>query len=352
MTILTMSYHGSFQNGFKRSSLTTSFLQGEATKRLSDQFRLKMQGSFKPRDVYRQLLYISSEKTSINNVSNKFKRHNTKFMCRTSMETHVGKMAKIEYLLQKQESLLGKGIFERILGRNKAYDFAIDFHDVPYYGKIVDENVEYIVRSKAKKGTTKFYRYASLSCLKKNKHLTLSVIPVKKGEKKPDTLEHLLSAVDHFNLRVKCLFLDREFYAVKTLQYLYSTGLPFIMPAVRKGKSGGIRKFEKGNKSYSARYLLGAAKFEIPIHVIVFYEKGRKEKHGRNYRMFTSNNIDWPPKKIATQYKKRFGIESSYRQLNMLKAMTTSRKPGLRYLYVLLAFMLCNIWMVRPLLSK
>ena len=91
-------------------------------------------------------------------------------------------------------------------------------------------------------------------------------------------------------------------------------------------------------------YPLGAEKFEIPIHVVVSYEKGRKEKHGRSYRMLTSNNIDWPAKKIAAQYKKRFGIESSYRQLNVLKAMTTSRDQGLRYLYVLLAFMLCNMW--------
>ena len=103
-------------------------------------------------------------------------------MGRTNMRHHTGKMTQINDLLQKQESLIGKEIVERILGKNKSYDFAIDFHDVPYYGEIVDENIEFVARSGAKKGTTKFYRYATLSCLKGKKHLTLSILPVKKGE--------------------------------------------------------------------------------------------------------------------------------------------------------------------------
>lgn len=40
----------------------------------------------------------------------------------------------------------------------------------------------------------------------------------------------------------------------------------------------------------------------------------------------------------------RFGIESSYRQLNQAKIKTSTRKDGQRLLFVACAFILRNIW--------
>jgi len=43
-------------------------------------------------------------------------------------------------------------------------------------------------------------------------------------------------------------------------------------------------------------------------------------------------------------YRQRFGIESSYRQMNQVRARTTSRNPVIRLLLVGLAFVMFNLY--------
>jgi putative transposase len=49
-------------------------------------------------------------------------------------------------------------------------------------------------------------------------------------------------------------------------------------------------------------------------------------------------------KYIHEDYRKRFGIESSYRLKNLCRIKTTNKKPALRLLFVCLSFLLVNIW--------
>jgi hypothetical protein len=47
---------------------------------------------------------------------------------------------------------------------------------------------------------------------------------------------------------------------------------------------------------------------------------------------------------VYETYRKRFGIESSYRQLNECRIRTSTRNPLLRLLYVGIALLLRNVW--------
>ncbi|TBR56898.1 transposase, partial [Westiellopsis prolifica IICB1] len=47
---------------------------------------------------------------------------------------------------------------------------------------------------------------------------------------------------------------------------------------------------------------------------------------------------------IHQHYRKRFGIESSYRLKNLCRIRTTNKKPALRLLFVGISFLLVNIW--------
>ena len=59
---------------------------------------------------------------------------------------------------------------------------------------------------------------------------------------------------------------------------------------------------------------------------------------------FVIIHLDWSPKKVLQRYRRRFGIESSYRQLGRLRARTTSRNPALRFFLLGLALLLINVW--------
>lgn len=50
------------------------------------------------------------------------------------------------------------------------------------------------------------------------------------------------------------------------------------------------------------------------------------------------------PAQIFKLYRQRFGIESSYRQMNLVRARTSTRNPVIRLLLVGLAFVLFNLY--------
>lgn len=47
---------------------------------------------------------------------------------------------------------------------------------------------------------------------------------------------------------------------------------------------------------------------------------------------------------MVETYRRRFGIESSYRQINQARLRTSSRSPELRLLAVAIALLLRNLW--------
>lgn len=47
---------------------------------------------------------------------------------------------------------------------------------------------------------------------------------------------------------------------------------------------------------------------------------------------------------IHQDYRRRFGIESSYRLKNLCRIRTNNKKPVLRLLFVGISFILVNIW--------
>lgn len=58
-----------------------------------------------------------------------------------------------------------------------------------------------------------------------------------------------------------------------------------------------------------------------------------KTKHKqRKWLAFVLVNLDWNPQQVHRKYRRRFGIEASYRLLRQVKVLTNSRNPVLRFL--------------------
>ncbi len=222
--------------------------------------------------------------------------------------------------------------------------FAIDFTLIPYYGDA--ENDGDVVRTKAKKGTNNFFAYATVYTILRNKRYTLAVKHVRKGEKLTDVIDFLLGEVTGVALKIGRLYLDREFYTVDVINHLKARGVPFIIPCVARGKSGGIRALLNGRKSYSATYTMRSGKKEatFQVNVVARYYRGKWNRRGMEYFAFAVSGIDVLAGKTHKEYRRRFGIETSYRLMNAARARTTSRSPVLRLLYIAFSFLLMNLW--------
>ena len=123
--------------------------------------------------------------------------------------------------------------------------------------------------------------------------------------------------------------------------------IPFIMPAVIRGKQGGTRALLKGRKSYVTSYRLKSATYgevTCEMRVVCGYHKGIRGQHGIRYLVYIVHHVKVSLRQLPDYYRERFGIETSYRMKNHCRIRTTTKNPTLRLLFVALAFILVNLW--------
>ncbi|MBZ0285753.1 MAG: hypothetical protein K8L97_33800 [Anaerolineae bacterium] len=71
----------------------------------------------------------------------------------------------------------------------------------------------------------------------------------------------------------------------------------------------------------------------------------RPDKSGRKRRRwlaFVLVNLTWTTQQVYQKYRRRFGVECSYRLLRQVKVLTNSRNPALRFF--LLGLVTQNVW--------
>ena len=292
---------------------------------------------YSDREIIYHLINACTSQTTVNQVSKSNSKGPTEGAIR-----HRLRNLDVEGVQQALNQMLKNKVVETLPRRGLT--FAIDLVLIPFYGK--EENEGDTVRSKARQGTTWFFAYASIYVILNNKRYTLAVKYMRKGESLKDAIDFLLEEVEEAGFEVKVLYLDRQFFTVEVINYLQGEEIPFIMPCVLRGRSGGIRELFVGRESYSTQYTMrskeGEATFQV--NIAVKYSKGKYKRKGVKYFAYAAHSMDIPVQRIFNEYRKRFGIESSHKLMNAARARTTSKKPVLRLLYVGIGFLLMNIW--------
>lgn len=232
---------------------------------------------------------------------------------------------------------------------NRSYYVAMDLTLIPYHGKCYEEEKE-IVRSEAKSGTTHFHGYATASIVHHHQRYVLAVRFVEKGESMETIVTWLLNRLKSMGISIRCAYFDKGFCSVPVLKTLQRRKLRFILPIPVRGKSGGVRILFQA-ASRKTTYTFNSPKhgeLEVAAVVVKKYSKGRYKRKGARWFAYAVGRL---PKSIAPQqvfemYRQRFGIETSYRQMNQVRARTTSRQPVIRLLLVGLAFILFNLYIL------
>ena len=224
---------------------------------------------------------------------------------------------------------------------------AIDITEIPYHGQHEEED-ENIRRGRAKHGTTHFHCYATLCIVKNNKRYTLALTLMRRSDKARDVLQRLLERGQTLGLRLKRLYLDRGFDNNGVIAYLEQQSFPTIIPLTIRGKQGGTRALLKGRKSYQTTYARSSTRYGeqvLTVHVVCKYSKGRYGRQGVcHFAYVVIGKLKMLPHQVFEEYRRRFGIETSYRLMNIMRARTTSSSVSLRLFFVTLSFLLLNLW--------
>lgn len=81
------------------------------------------------------------------------------------------------------------------------------------------------------------------------------------------------------------------------------------------------------------------------VRTYTSHKRSKRKKRRATWLVFVVLNCNFNPKNIRNLYRKRFGIESSYRCMRQVRAWTTSRNGALRFLLISLSFILINLWL-------
>jgi Transposase DDE domain len=211
---------------------------------------------------------------------------------------------------------------------NKPLTLAADWHDEMYYG---DPNVEGVVGAMPKKGSCRAYRFATISVLHNGQRLTLAAVPML------DRcilwhVKHLLSRVFELGLTVKLLLLDRGYFSTALIRYLNESGVKFIMHMPWHGKPLEAGSDLHYTTTTHKRRVVEQASFRV----VAVQRKGKV--------LVFATNTSFGSRRLKKMFRKRWGIETSYRMIRLFLAKTTSKRYELRKLYFFLAVVLYNLW--------
>lgn len=227
---------------------------------------------------------------------------------------------------------------------------ALDLHQRPFYGK---KNTKGATRGKKKQGTRTFFAYATLAALTPWGRFTVGLLPTRPRMRLTTLVQGLLDQAEEAGVAIDRLLLDKGFYAAEVIDLLQRADVPFLMPALDKAATkhlydpktpvgfydyswkGALKRYDAKTKKQRRRGTL-----TVTVRGCV----ARHHKSGEPLVYATWGLVGWSPARVAKEYRRRFGIEASYRQLGQCLAVTSSRDERYRLLLVGVALLLCNLW--------
>lgn len=330
----------------KTKQVTAQDVYQLTSEALQEVFQLDLSGSlYEAQDIWDVLVAAAVERVTIETACGLLEEAPSPNTVRGIVREMVGDEATLTQLEAKMNELLVARLPKSLLKR--ARPAAIDVTEIPYHGQHEEED-EHIRRSRAKHGTTHFHCFGTLYVLKANKRYTLAITLVRRSDKMVNVTERLVERSKRLGLKPRRLYLDRGFDNNGVVAYLKQQSFPSIIALTIRGKEGGTRALLPGRRSYQTPYTRASEEYGSQTFTVVVvrkYSQGRYGRHGAYHVAYLMiGTIKMNPQQVFEVYRQRFGIETSYRLMNTMRARTSSTSVCLRLFYVALAFLLLNLW--------
>jgi putative transposase len=114
--------------------------------------------------------------------------------------------------------------------------------------------------------------------------------------------------------------------------------------APKDGRLTGLRAIRAHHKTGWTSYRwqpVGERSVRVDLCVV---RRRRKTRHGHRAFPYACWGVRSHPRAVYRAYRRRFGVETSYRQMHQARVRTTTRRPVLRFLFVAVALLLRNLW--------
>jgi len=245
----------------------------------------------------------------------------------------VGKLESQEVLEMFQNSFEETYKLARTRGAFKRkVDVAIDITDQLYYG---DKNDPMVVNTMPREGTSHAYRFATINVVVHGQRFTLLALPMDKSTTKAEIVEKLIEYAKK-KVHIGTVYVDRGFFSVQVISLLKRLGVKFLMPAIKNVK---IKQLAETHDAPAVLdYRMVGSYFKLAI------VKGIEDT-----KCVFATNLDVDERNaqgLFNLYRKRWGIETSYRMKHVFRAKTTSKRYVVRLFYFSFSVCLYNLWVL------
>jgi hypothetical protein len=231
--------------------------------------------------------------------------------------------------------------------KRRRWVVACDLHLDPFYG---GRQAPGIVGGQQKQGTNYFYGYATAVLVHRRHRYPVGLLPLEPGAKPHEVVAALLAHLDARGLRLRGVVLDGGFDSGDTLLLLQQRGLAYAVPLRRKGRGANRRNAcfaRPAGTVTTLRWVTETSRQAVGTQVVVGPRRGAKARvfafgGGRPGRARAQAALAGRP--ARRWYRRRFGIETSYRQVHEGQGRTTAKDPTYRLLLVGLALLRRQVW--------
>ncbi|HET8647042.1 MAG TPA: transposase [Vicinamibacteria bacterium] len=228
--------------------------------------------------------------------------------------------------------------------RQRRWDVAMDLHYCPFYG---DKHAPGVVGGQKKSGSQRFYAYATAVLLYRGRRYTVGLLPVTGKAKPHQVVEALLGQIAARGLRLRGVVLDSGFDSGETLLLLQAKDLAYAVPLRRKGAGHNRRNAAfalPAGTVTTVDWVTEKSRRPVRTEAVVVLREGEDRPRVYAFGGWGAGTAASRAQQAARKYRARFGIETSYRQLNEGKARTTKKDAAYRLLLVGLALLLRQAW--------
>ena len=229
--------------------------------------------------------------------------------------------------------------------RRRPRDIALDRHDVPFYGK---RGTPGVLGGPKKGGSNRAFAYATAVAVHRGQRWCLGLARLTDNDPEAAVLA-VLAQLQARGVRIRSLVLDRGFFSGHVILALQRRGVPFVVGVPRRpGRWDKLFEMPSGRVAEHAwKTDRGRRPVSVPVVRACRRVRGRWRRE-----VYAFGGLS-PGRAVGRcararfyreRMRRRFGIETSYRQMNQGKALTTTTDPRRRLLWLGVALLLRQAW--------
>lgn len=223
---------------------------------------------------------------------------------------------------------------------SRPVDVAIDIHDWLFYG---DPATEMVSHTNLSRGTNTAFKFLTACIVTDGLRVPVAVEPIGEDTDHVDALDRALQEATEW-VEIRQVYLDRGFYEVAVLRTLEAHDLDYVVRA----RQFPTMATDHPTVQVEHDYVMGGSRTPYKTVTLSRFCVPHREHPDDQQTYFVTNRPvgGETASSLANAYRRRWGIETSYRLIGDFLAKSRSTAFSVRLFYFLFAVTLYNLWVL------